>query len=158
MGAGAEEDEEQPEAPDGQGVEEVEENNTEAQYMTQQIPTIQETKVLSEQDGEEGSATLGIIELNSSDASPVVVNVMAHPQQMLDPQQQTSAQPSIPDTEENVLLNIDSSLSLNNVQFLNSLNPPSEVANVMLPVDLRDDLRSRRGRGKLMSVTTVTSP
>ena len=55
--------------------------------------------------------------------------------------------------EANVLLNVDSSTSLNNPEFLNSFNPSS--MHDMLPSDIREDLdkiksnRSRPDKGSM---------
>ena len=58
-------------------------------------------------------------------------------------------EPPEPNPEVNVLLNVDSSTSLNNPEFMNSFNPSS--MHDMLPSDIREDLdkvKSTKSRPK----------
>ena len=81
--------------------------------------------------------TLGIVELQSSETCP--------------PELQTKdlrddVPTIIEEPEPNVLLNVDSSTSLNNPEFMNSFNPSS--LHDMLPSDIREDLEKIKSTGK----------
>ena len=80
--------------------------------------------------------TLGIVELQSSETCP--------------PELQTRdlrdvEAPIVEEPEANVLLNVDSSTSLNNPEFMNSFNPSS--MHDMLPSDIREDLDKIKSNG-----------
>ena len=80
--------------------------------------------------------TLGIVELQSSETCPAELQT----QDLRD-----DVPTIIEEPEPNVLLNVDSSTSLNNPEFMNSFNPSS--MHDMLPSDIREDLDKIKSNG-----------
>ena len=79
--------------------------------------------------------TLGIVELQSSETCPPELKTKDLGVDV----------PIVEEPEPNVLLNVDSSTSLNNPDFLNSFNPSS--LHDMLPSDIREDLDKIKSTG-----------